>query len=69
MSVIEWAVCADAFVVAVTRITGIVYGVVLTMVMSVIVFPKSASHQVSPPHRFIELKPAMLPTPTANNTQ
>ena len=33
--------------VAVTRISGIVFGVILTMIMSVIVFPKSASHQAT----------------------
>ena len=33
--------------VAVTRISGIIYGVILTMIMSVLVFPKSASHQAT----------------------
>lgn len=32
---------------AVTRISGIIYGVLLTMIMSVLVFPKSASHQAT----------------------
>lgn len=30
-----------------TRISGIIFGVVTTMVMSVVVFPKSASHQAT----------------------
>ena len=36
---------ADAALVAVTRISGIVLGVFLSLIMSVIIFPKSASHQ------------------------
>lgn len=38
---------ADAFLVALTRISGILLGVLLSLVLSVFVFPKSASHQVS----------------------
>lgn len=43
------AVClapADAYLVALTRSSGIVAGVVLMLLLSMIVFPKSASHQV-----------------------
>ena len=37
---------SDAFLVALTRISGIVFGVLLSLALSVCVFPKSASHQV-----------------------
>lgn len=38
--------CADAYLVALTRISGIVGGVLVMLLLSVIIFPKSASHQV-----------------------
>lgn len=38
---------ADAFLVAVTRIGGIVGGVLITLVLAVTVFPKSASHEAA----------------------
>ena len=41
-----WHVLADASLVALTRIVGIVGGVMLMLMLSVLVFPKSASHQV-----------------------
>ena len=37
---------ADAYLVALTRISGIVGGVFVMLLLSVIIFPKSASHQV-----------------------
>ena len=37
---------SDAFLVALTRISGILLGVFLSLSLSVIIFPKSASHQV-----------------------
>ena len=37
---------ADAYLVALTRISGIVGGVLVMLLLSVIIFPKSASHQV-----------------------
>lgn len=37
---------SDAFLVALTRISGILLGVLLSLALSVCVFPKSASHQV-----------------------
>ena len=39
---------SDAFLIASTRVFGILLGVFLSLVLSVIVFPKSASHQVAP---------------------
>ncbi len=39
--------CADAFLVAITRIGGIVGGVMITLVLAVTVFPKSASHEAA----------------------
>ena len=36
---------ADAYLVALTRSGGIVAGVCLILILSVVVFPKSASHQ------------------------
>ena len=39
---------ADAYLVALTRISGIVGGVFVMLLLSVIIFPKSASHQVCP---------------------
>lgn len=39
---------ADASLVALTRIVGIVGGVMLMLMLSVFVFPKSASHQACP---------------------
>lgn len=41
-----WHALADASLVALTRIVGIVGGVMLMLMLSVFVFPKSASHQV-----------------------
>ena len=41
---------ADAYLVALTRTSGIVGGVVVMLVLSVIIFPKSASHQVRTLH-------------------
>ena len=38
---------ADAFLVAVTRCSGILLGVLLSVVLAVLVFPKSASHQAT----------------------
>ena len=38
---------SDAFLIASTRVFGILLGVFLSLVLSVIVFPKSASHQVA----------------------
>ena len=38
---------ADAFLVALTRIGGIVGGVMITLVLAVAVFPKSASHEAA----------------------
>ena len=40
---------ADAYLVALTRSSGIVAGVVLMLLLSMIVFPKSASHQARTP--------------------
>ena len=40
---------ADAYLVALTRVSGIVAGVVLMLLLSMVVFPKSASHQVRLP--------------------
>lgn len=37
---------SDAFLVALTRISGILLGVLLSLALSVCIFPKSASHQV-----------------------
>ena len=37
---------SDAFLVAATRICGILLGVFLSLSLSVIIFPRSASHQV-----------------------
>lgn len=37
---------ADAYLVALTRTSGIVGGVVVMLLLSVLIFPKSASHQV-----------------------
>ena len=37
---------SDAFLIASTRVFGILLGVFLSLVLSVVVFPKSASHQV-----------------------
>ena len=42
----EVAAHADAYLVALTRISGIVGGVLVMLLLSVIIFPKSASHQV-----------------------
>ena len=44
-----WVALADAYLVALTRIGGIVAGVALILVLSMAVFPKSASHQVGAP--------------------
>ncbi|CAK0786828.1 hypothetical protein CVIRNUC_010042 [Coccomyxa viridis] len=38
---------SDAYLVALTRISGIVGGVLVMLLLSVIIFPKSASHQAS----------------------
>ena len=38
---------ADAFMVALTRCSGIILGVFLSVVLAVLVFPKSASHQAT----------------------
>ncbi len=38
---------ADAALVAITRVSGIVLGVMLSLLLSVIIFPKSASHQAT----------------------
>ncbi|KAK9807116.1 hypothetical protein WJX73_006825 [Symbiochloris irregularis] len=38
---------SDAFLVALTRISGILLGVLLSLALSVCVFPKSASHQAT----------------------
>ncbi|KAK9857975.1 hypothetical protein WJX84_004815, partial [Apatococcus fuscideae] len=40
-------VASDAFLVALTRIGGIVGGVMITLVLAVTVFPKSASHEAA----------------------
>lgn len=37
---------ADAYLVALTRISGIVAGVFVMLLLSVIILPKSASHEV-----------------------
>ena len=37
----------DAALVAITRIGGIVLGVMITLVLAVTVFPKSASHEAA----------------------
>ena len=42
------SLCADAGMVALTRTTGIVAGVMASMLLSCIVFPKSASMSVLP---------------------
>lgn len=39
--------CADAFLVAVTRCSGIILGVLLSVILASLVFPKSASHQAA----------------------
>ena len=39
---------SDAFLVALTRISGILLGVFLSLLLSVVIFPRSASHQVQP---------------------
>ena len=41
------SVLADAFLVAVTRCSGILLGVALSVVLAVVIFPKSASHQAT----------------------
>ena len=46
----------DAFLVALTRISGILLGVFLSLSLSVIIFPRSASHQVGPPARHASLQ-------------
>ncbi len=40
------AAYADAYLVALTRISGIIGGVFVMLLLSVIIFPNSASHQV-----------------------
>ena len=61
---------SDAFLVALTRISGIVLGVLLSLALSVCVFPKSASHQVLmfsiPPTRTAEQCSAHVPCPTCS---
>lgn len=37
----------DAFMVALTRCSGIILGVFLSVVLAVLIFPKSASHQAT----------------------
>lgn len=38
---------ADAFIVALTRCSGIILGVFLSVLLAVLIFPKSASHQAT----------------------
>ncbi len=38
---------ADAYLVALTRISGIVGGVLVMLLLSVVILPKSASHEVT----------------------
>jgi len=42
-------IAADAFLVALTRCSGIILGVVVSILLAILVFPKSASHQVHTP--------------------
>ena len=44
---LSWCVPADALLVAITRIGGIIGGVLITLVLAVVVFPKSASHEAA----------------------
>ncbi len=46
ITLISCCMGADAYLVALTRISGIVGGVFVMLLLSVIIFPKSASHQV-----------------------
>ena len=39
--------CADAFEVMLTRVSGILLGVFLSVVLAMVIFPKSASHQAT----------------------
>jgi hypothetical protein len=42
-----WVACSDAAIITATRIGGILSGVALSLLLSVTIMPKSASHQAT----------------------